>query len=70
MSEQARFEAAVLHLADLVAPSSIDVQPDMLVVEAQGKKRYQRYFTVTGYGHHLLSGWVGNSPTWDCPWSS
>jgi hypothetical protein len=60
MSEQARFEAGVLNLADLVAPTGVEVRPDMVVVEVAGKRRYQRYFTVTGYGHHLLCGWVGD----------
>jgi hypothetical protein len=60
MSEQARFEAGVLNLADLVAPTSVEVRPDMVVVEVAGKRRYLRYFTVTGYGHHLLCGWVGD----------
>jgi len=57
---QARFEAGVLHLADLVAPSSIEVQPGQVVVEVRGQKRYQRYIAVTGYGHQLLCGWVGD----------
>ncbi len=58
--EQARFEAGVVRLADLLAPSRIDVLPDVLEVEVRGKTRYQRYFHVTGYGHHLLCGWVGD----------
>jgi hypothetical protein len=58
--EQARFEAGVVRLADLVAPSRIAVQPDVLEVEVRGKTRYQRYFHVTGYGHQLLCGWVGD----------
>ena len=57
---QARFEAGVLRLADLVAPSSIEVQPGQVVVEVRGQKRYQRYIAVTGYGHQLLCGWVGD----------
>ena len=59
-SEHARFEAGVLNIADLVAPSSIQIHPDMLQVEVRGRKRYQRYFTITGYGHQLLCGWVGD----------
>jgi hypothetical protein len=59
-SREARFEAGVLTIADLIAPSSIQIHPDMLEVQVQGKKRYQRYFTVTGYGHQLLCGWVGD----------
>jgi len=59
-NERDRFEAGVLNIADLVAPSRIDVHPDLLEIEVGGKKRYQRYFTVVGYGHELLSGWVGD----------
>ena len=59
-NEQARFEAGVVRLADLVAPSRIDVLPDILEVEVRGKTRYQRYFHVTGYGHQLVCGWVGD----------
>jgi len=58
--EQARFEAGVVRLADLVAPSRIDVLPDVLEVDVRGKTRYQRYFHVTGYEHQLLCGWVGD----------
>ena len=57
---QARFEAGALRLADLVAPSSIEVQPGQVVVEVRGHKRFQRYIAVTGYGHQLLCGWVGD----------
>ena len=57
---QARFEAGVLRLADLVAPTSVEMQPGSVVVEVRGHKRYQRYFVVTGYGHQLLCGWVGD----------
>ncbi len=58
--EQARFEAGAVRLADLVAPSRIAVLPDVLEVEVGGKTRYQRYFHITGYGHQLLCGWVGD----------
>jgi predicted DNA-binding protein (UPF0251 family) len=58
--EQARFEAGVVRLANLLAPSRIDVLPDVLEVEVRGKTRYQRYFHLTGYGHQLLCGWVGD----------
>jgi hypothetical protein len=58
--EQANFEAGVVRLADLLAPSRIAVLPDVLEVEVRGKTRYQRYFHVTGYGHQLLCGWVGD----------
>lgn len=56
--EQAHFEAETLRLADLVAPSSLTVHPDLLEVEVNGQKRYQRYVSVTGYGHQLLCGWL------------
>jgi len=55
---QARFEAGALRLADLVAPTSVEMQPGAVVIEVHGHKRYQRYFAVTGYGHQLLCGWV------------
>ncbi len=58
--EQARFEIGVVRLADLVAPSRIAVLPDVLEVDVRGKARYQRYFHITGYGHQLLCGWVGD----------
>jgi len=57
---QARFEAGVVRLADLVAPSRIDVFPNVLEVDVRGKTRYQRYVHITGYGHQLLCGWVGD----------
>ncbi len=58
--EQARFETGVVRLADLVAPSRIAVLPNVLEVDVRGKTRYQRYFHITGYGHQLLCGWVGD----------
>ncbi len=58
--EQARFEAGVLNLADLVAPSSIEMHPETLSVTVRGNTRYQRYFSVTGYGHQLLCGWLAD----------
>jgi uncharacterized protein (UPF0248 family) len=54
------FEAAVRHLADLVAPSRIKIHPDMLEVTVRGKTRYQRYLSVTGYGHQVLCGWLAD----------
>jgi hypothetical protein len=60
MSPQARFEAGSVRLADLVAPSQIDVTPDVIEVTVRGKKRFQRFFHVVGYGHQLLCGWVGD----------
>ena len=59
-SPQARFEAGVAHIADLVAPSQIDIAPDVVEITVRGQKRFQRYFHVTGYGHQLLCGWVGD----------
>jgi hypothetical protein len=58
--EQARFEAGVVRLADLLAPSSITIFPDVLETEVRGQMRYQRYFHITGYGHQLLCGWIGD----------
>jgi hypothetical protein len=58
-SPQARFEAGAARLSDLVAPTSIEVQPRALVVEVAGRKRYQRYFVVRGYGPEKLCGYVG-----------
>lgn len=60
MTPQARFEAGVVQLADLVAPSQIDILPDVVEVSVRGKKRFQRYIHVIGYGHQLLCGWVGD----------
>jgi hypothetical protein len=57
---QARFEAGILEIADLIAPSSIEVAPNVLRIQAGKQTRYIRSFTVTGYGHHLLCGWVNN----------
>jgi hypothetical protein len=57
---QARFEAGVVHLADLVAPSAIDIEPDVVEISVRGVSRFQRYFHVVGYGHELLCGWVGD----------
>jgi Helicase HerA, central domain len=64
---QARFEAGVLRLADLVAPTSIEVQPHSLVVETGGYQRYQRYILFKGYGPELLCGWVGDLPELGLP---
>ena len=47
--EQSRFEAGVVRLADLVAPSRINVLSDILEVDVSGKTRYQRYCRITGY---------------------
>ena len=58
--KQARFESELLTVADLLAPSSIAVQPDVMTIQAGKQTRYIRTFTVTGYGHHLLCGWVNN----------
>ena len=57
-NEQARFESGVLDLADLIAPSSVQVCPESVEVTAEGQTRYIRSFIVTGYGHHLLCGWM------------
>ena len=55
---QARLEPDLLPVADLLAPSSIEVHPDMLVIGAGKQTRYVQTMTVTGYGHHLQCGWV------------
>ncbi len=57
---QARFEAGVVRLADLVAPSRIAIEKDLVEVNVRGSIRFQRYFHVVGYGHQLLCGWVGD----------
>ncbi|MBA2680408.1 MAG: DUF87 domain-containing protein [Ktedonobacteraceae bacterium] len=59
-SRQARFEAGVVQLADLVAPSQIDISPNVMEINVRGKKRFQRYINVVGYGHQLLCGWIGD----------
>jgi Helicase HerA, central domain len=55
---QACFEPEPFTVADLLAPSRIDVQPDVMIIRAGNQTRYTRTFTVTGYGYHLLCGWV------------
>ena len=56
----ARFEAGILEVADLIAPSSITVCPDVLQIQVRRHTRYTRTLTITGYGHHLLCGWVNH----------
>lgn len=58
--KQARSEAGIPAIADLIAPSSIEMRPDVMQIQAGKQTRYARSFTVTGYGHHLLCGWVNN----------
>jgi hypothetical protein len=53
-----RFEAGALAVADLIAPSSIHVAPNVVEIQAGRHTRYLRSFTVTGYGHHLACGWA------------
>jgi hypothetical protein len=55
---EARFEPGRLPVADLIAPSSIRIAKDVLYIQAGAYTRYARTFTITGYGHHLLSGWM------------
>lgn len=57
---QARFEQGCAQLADLVAPSQIDIAPEVVEISVHGEKRYQRYFHVIGYGHQLLCGWISD----------
>jgi hypothetical protein len=59
-NDQIRFEAGILEVADLIAPSSIEVAPNVLQIQAGKQTRYVRTFTITGYGHHLLCGWINN----------
>ena len=55
---QDRYEAGILEVADLLAPSAVTIAPDVLEIQAGAHTRYTRTFTVTGYGHHLLCGWI------------
>lgn len=55
---QARLEAGVIEVADLIAPSCVAIQPDIIEIQAGTHMRYARTFTITGYGHHLSCGWV------------
>lgn len=57
-SAKVRFEPELLNIADVLAPSSVTVCPDVVQIQVGHQKRYARTFTLTGYGHHLLSGWV------------
>ena len=57
-SAQRRVEAGVVRLADLLAPSSIDLYPDAIEMDAAGQKRYIRTFAITGYGTQKRCGWV------------
>lgn len=56
--QQACLEPDLLAIADLLAPSSIEVHPDMLVIGAGKQTRYVQTMMVTGYGHHLQCGWI------------
>jgi Helicase HerA, central domain len=53
-------EPELLAVADLLAPSSITVHPDVLHIQVRQHIRYTRTLTITGYGHHLLCGWVNH----------
>lgn len=46
------------HLADLLAPSSITLSPNVVTIDVRGHKRYLRFFTVRGYSLRLVCGWV------------
>jgi Helicase HerA, central domain len=59
-NSQARFEQGAARLADLVAPTSIEVLPNALAIEVAGRKRYQRSFILTGYGREEPCGWPGD----------
>jgi hypothetical protein len=58
LSAEARFEPGRLAVPDLLAPSRIRIAKDVLCIQTGAQTRYVRTFTITGYGHHLLSGWV------------
>ena len=57
---QKRYEAGILEVADLIAPSAVMISPDILSIQTGAQTRYTRTFTITGYGHHLLYGWMNN----------
>ncbi|GCE15060.1 hypothetical protein KTT_49190 [Tengunoibacter tsumagoiensis] len=59
-SNQNRYETGVIEVADLLAPSAITLMPDVLQIQTGTQKRYTQTFTITGYGHHLLCGWINN----------
>ena len=49
-----------------LAPSSIEVHPDMLIIRAGKQTRYMQTMTVTGYGHHLPVGGSIRCTIWAC----
>ena len=55
---QPRFEVEKIHPVDLLAPSAVAISPDDLELTLQRARRYQRYFALSDYGHHLRAGWV------------
>ncbi|BCL83598.1 hypothetical protein ccbrp13_60630 [Ktedonobacteria bacterium brp13] len=55
-----RYEAGILAIADLLAPSAVTIAPGHLEIQAGTITRYTRTFTITGYGHHVLCGWVNS----------
>ncbi|GHO50837.1 VirB4 family type IV secretion system protein [Ktedonospora formicarum] len=57
---QTRLEAGTLAAADLLAPTSVTLHPEILEIQAGRHTRYLQQVTITGYGHHLLCGWVNN----------
>lgn len=44
--------------ADLVAPGSVSVLPDALVIAARSSTRYVRALPVEGFGRQLVAGWA------------
>jgi hypothetical protein len=44
-------------LADLVAPTSVTIERDAVIIGVRGAVRYLRYFEVTGFGSDLWCGW-------------
>jgi len=51
------FEPRAPRLADLVAPSSVALQEDAVLVTVRGEQRYQRYYEITGFAADLRCGW-------------
>ena len=56
--QHTRFDSKAINVVDLLSPSRIELAPDMFTIEAGEQTRYTRTFTITGYGHHIVCGWV------------
>lgn len=57
-NESNRLEANLLHLPDLLAPSSMRILPEAVAITANNERRFQRSFEVTGYAASLTCGWM------------